>query len=1181
MKSALRNPWVIGGLGVLIVALLIYFVGPLLGFGEARPLAGRTARWVTIVAIVLIWVIVQLIRQLRASRAADQISSGIVEVEAEAGGDEDGRSAEEVAALKARFEEAVAVLKKTGGAQAKTLYDLPWYMIIGPPGAGKTTALVNSGLKFPLSERFGKNALRGVGGTRNCDWWFTDEAILLDTAGRYTTQDSQASVDRAAWEGFLELLRKYRKRRPINGVLVAISALDFMTMDANQRHQHASAIKTRIRELDEFFGMRFPVYVLVTKCDLVNGFVDFFDDLGQEERTQVWGVTLPLADDTRSDLDRDYLSQELDALLARLDERLFLRLHQERDLKRRSQIYSFPHQIRSLKAPLLEFLEEVFEGSRFEDSALLRGVYFTSGTQEGTPIDRVMGTISRTFGLEEQALPSFSGQGRSYFITRLLQQVVFAEAGIAGTNQKVERRRAWLQRISYSGVIVLVALLMVGWTVSYFSNRQVIAEVAEATELAGEKLAQIPQHRHEPEVTLDALDALREIALEREVADDARWAGMGLYQGERLAEQALSAYRRALVNQLLPRVMLRLEGQIDLARVPMDYTYEALKAYLRLGQEKRYDAEEIGAWVTLDWGSRLPRAIGTENYNAMTQHLASLLEQRPAQLPLPMDESVIARARQKLMRVPLEERIYARLKGSHITAEVAGFTILERAGPESLRVFVRNSGRPLSEGLPGFYTRDGYQTIFANTDSYRLVQELAAEGWVLRDEFELSDVQDLAAMLGSLQDLYFADYVQQYKDLLYDVELAPFRDAREAASILNVLSRPTDSPLTNLIEAVQRETNLSGDSGAEEESEDEGGDAFAAQRQRLQQVLGSRAALPGSTYQGVRYANIVEEEFRDFHELVGGSGGDPAPLQHLISLLRELADFMMLVASEESVNGIPQHVVQSGQATLQRVQFEAERMNMPVISSLLSAAATSVENIAMGGVATNVESQWKAGPLAFCQRAIKGRYPVARGERSEIRLEDFGRFFGYGGELDKFFESYLKDSIDTNRRPWRMHGRAAVQLSRQAILTFERAQAIKETFFRGDSQPYVGFDLAPISMDPSITQFSMTVNGQSLEYFHGPRVTQSLDWPGQGPGEVRIEMSPGIGTPMRVERGPWAWFRVLDNARMRAGSQPEHFEITFDLGGRTATYELVARSAYNPFKLDALSRFSCPQRLTQ
>ena len=88
---------------------------------------------------------------------------------------------------------------------AKRLASLPWYMFIGPPGAGKTTALVNSGLKFPLADTaVGRSAVRGVGGTRNCDWWFTDEAVLIDTAGRYTTQDSQAAVDSAAWLGFLQ-----------------------------------------------------------------------------------------------------------------------------------------------------------------------------------------------------------------------------------------------------------------------------------------------------------------------------------------------------------------------------------------------------------------------------------------------------------------------------------------------------------------------------------------------------------------------------------------------------------------------------------------------------------------------------------------------------------------------------------------------------------------------------------------------------------------------------------------------------------------------------------------------------------------------------------------------------------------------------------------------------------------
>ena len=67
-------------------------------------------------------------------------------------------------------------------------------MIIGPPGSGKTTALINSGLKFPLARGATPEAVAGVGGTRYCDWWFTEDAVLIDTAGRYTTQDSDAKA---------------------------------------------------------------------------------------------------------------------------------------------------------------------------------------------------------------------------------------------------------------------------------------------------------------------------------------------------------------------------------------------------------------------------------------------------------------------------------------------------------------------------------------------------------------------------------------------------------------------------------------------------------------------------------------------------------------------------------------------------------------------------------------------------------------------------------------------------------------------------------------------------------------------------------------------------------------------------------------------------------------------------
>ena len=163
-----------------------------------------------------------------------------------------------------------------------SLYDLPWYIIIGPPGAGKTTAIVNSGLNFPLAQKFGKEALRGVGGTRNCDWWFTDQAILLDTAGRYTTQDSGSeSSDAAGWIAFLALLRKYRKRRPINGVLVAMSMAELATQTDTERARHVAAVRERLDEFARSCKILLPVYLVLTKCDLLAGFNEFFDDLSR------------------------------------------------------------------------------------------------------------------------------------------------------------------------------------------------------------------------------------------------------------------------------------------------------------------------------------------------------------------------------------------------------------------------------------------------------------------------------------------------------------------------------------------------------------------------------------------------------------------------------------------------------------------------------------------------------------------------------------------------------------------------------------------------------------------------------------------------------------------------------------------------------------------------------------
>jgi type VI secretion system protein ImpL len=274
--------WIFPIIGLLAIALLIWFGGPLLGIGDSKPLAGVFSRFMMTVIVFLVWGLAYLYKELKAKKAGQQLADDLAAPGAAVAKSGPTPDAEEVAQLQKNFQSALKILRSTkmkGQHGEQQFHNLPWYIIIGPPGAGKTTALANSGLPFPLAGQFGNQGLRGVGGTRDCDWWFTDDAVLIDTAGRYTTQDSDSAVDNAGWEGFLGLLKKHRKRRPINGVLIAISLADLIQQSEGERQAHAAAIKKRILELKQKLGIDFPIYVLFTKLDLVAGFTEFFDDL--------------------------------------------------------------------------------------------------------------------------------------------------------------------------------------------------------------------------------------------------------------------------------------------------------------------------------------------------------------------------------------------------------------------------------------------------------------------------------------------------------------------------------------------------------------------------------------------------------------------------------------------------------------------------------------------------------------------------------------------------------------------------------------------------------------------------------------------------------------------------------------------------------------------------------------
>ena len=853
MKKVLmffKQRWVISLLGMLSLGLLIWFIGPLFAFAGYAPLEDEAHRWYLVGSILLVWGTIRCWSYFKTKKQNSHVIAAMADVDDSSLSVDEQASQDEVQALQYRLEEALGVLKDTrlgSGPDKQFLYQLPWYIVIGPPGAGKTTLLKNSNLKFPLSDRFGKDAVRGVGGTRNCDWWFAEDAVLLDTAGRYTTQDSHEPVDQAAWLGFLDLLKKNRSRRPINGVIVAVSIADFLEQKSDQHLAQARAIRQRIQELHERFNIHFPVYLLFTKCDLLSGFMEYFDDLDRGNRSQVWGMTFDL-DEQEKQNNVEQFRFEFDLLQQQLQQQLIDKLERERGAERRNQIYTFPQQFASLNELIPPFLEELFQSSRYAQEIMFRGVYFTSATQEGSPIDRIMGALSNSYGLDSQARSAFGGEGKSFFINDLLSGVIFPESGLAGTNLQLEKKRSWLQRGAFAGVVLLTAVMATTWVISYFGNKAYIEDMATQMATIHQKIDGINPGSTDVISILPLLDEVRDMpgAYADQQSDSVPWSlTFGLYQGDKLGGAAISLYRRLLKDVFLPRLMLRIETQLQNNTHKTDYLYEALKVYLMLASSERYDASAINAWYSLDWKYNLPLEVTNTQRDALNSHLAALLEVRPAPLPRPLAQGLIKQTRQILQNTPIEKRVYARLKLDLINNDVEDFRVSDKAGREASLILSSKSGQPLTTGVPGLYTCKGYTNVFL-TNNERLIAQQAGNNWVLGDnETLMLSIEELDVLRENVLKLYLLDYIQHWDDLLEDIIIKSVSSQVQLVEMLNIISGP-NSPIKFYLRAVAQETSMSCLAKGNKSILTTAGEKFDAAKESLESIMRTSPRSYGS-----------------------------------------------------------------------------------------------------------------------------------------------------------------------------------------------------------------------------------------------------------------------------------------------------------------------------------------------
>ncbi|MGE8183692.1 type VI secretion system membrane subunit TssM [Pseudomonas mandelii] len=1168
----LRKTWVWTLLVVLFVALLVWFVGPLLAVDDYKFWEGSTSRLLTISVLFLIWGLTMVFVSWRAGvrkKAIEDTEDGQDRIRREELIDEEQKE------LRVRFKDALKTLKTSSlyrGRSERWRSDLPWYLLIGPQGSGKTSLLDFSGLEFPIN-KIDRKLTRDTLGTRHCDWYFADHGVLIDTAGRYLTQPD-AEVDGSAWSTLLDLLRKRRRNRPLNGVLVTIPVELLLGNTEQDLDTLARQVRARLQDVHQKLHVDVPVYLVLSKADKLLGFDEFFDQLTREESDQVLGTSFRKE---QSGTDVAVLRAEFEELLRRLNSQVIMRMHQERDTQRRGRILDFPHQLGQIGERLCLFVDMAFTGNRYQRVSQLRGFYLTSAPHLTQEMDQTTAGIGASLGMSAGMLPTLRS-GRSRFIHHLLSRVIFPEADLAGLDKRERSRIHWGQRALYVGALAALALFGMLWAGGFSANYERLENLRNlATNWTQQRSALTARDDSMAVLkTLDTSYAATQVFPKK--GDVSYHERGGLYQGEEVRPVVKDAYERELEAQLLPKVATLLEGQIRANMKDRERLLNSLRAYLMLNMKDRRDAAWLKDWVATDWSQRY--AGNTAVQNGLNTHFERLLKQP---FIYPLNDQLVAQARQVLRSESLANVVYRMLREQ--ARNLPEYRLSQHIGPQA-SLFVGTD-----YVIPGFYTQQGYQQYFSVQGS-ALVTDILRDNWVLGEGAGISGM-DLRRLMVELEQLYFRDYANFWSEAVGQVALPPINDAGEGAEQLAGLTS-ANSPVLQLLVEVRENTRFPAEAEPAEQAAEAAG-ALADQKGKLGKLgkLASAAADQASEMAAIKNLpdtakKSLQRRFEPLHRLLDDNNGPAADLTPALTALNDLQLQLASLARASSPDQAAFEMAKtrmSGQRdALSNLRNASNRLPRPV-SVWFNVLAEDTWRLVLNDSYQYLNQRYQSELYSFYGKAINKRYPFSAHSTSDVAISDFREFFKAQGINDRFFETYMRPFVSGDPGNYRLRSidGHSMPISKVYLDQMAAAQVIRQSFFSvNPAEPQVQFKLEPYTLDPAVSRSEFKFGDKTIEYRHGPIVPVSFKWPTDAEdGRTSLVLDKMAGRPIGIEKntGPWSLFRLFDLMQTEYLNGRDVMVLKADVGGLRANYLLSSQRTPNPFDMGVLRTFRMPVQL--
>lgn len=1155
---------------ILVIALLlcavVWWVGPLIAIGTYRPLLAVWVRGI-IVVLIMCWALWPFVAMFlswifRHARAPAPMRKKSVQRDR----------------VTSRFYDALRTLQHVGMAKQRTHWERikcrfsrkhinanAWFLVIGPPGSGKTSLIGESGERFLLAEHYGLQQTVDVGPTQDCNWWLAENAVYIDTTGEWLQLNGLDEASTKARDTLFKLIKRYRKHPGIDGIVLCLDARWLLQASLTERKSVADALRVRLLEMASLFRSDVAVYFTLSHLDQLAGGEAFLSMLEDELLQKGLGFSLSRARQGETPFQQyETLYREM---VERVSRHVLELLHDAPDSHHRQQLLFFTEALGSLGNPLYVLLEQIFPPTPVGYSCHLQQVWLGSST--ALPPSGVIYNAQSADMYEARPL------GRIYHpelcYARQERGVLQQSSGAVPLGRKL----TVLGR--YALVLIVLAAVFNLLAMRYLWESDYIAYITARFDETKRIVREIPVTHKMSDEVISAYEQLG--YMNAQLSGTASPLPNPYFEHELINNAAKKTYHRHLLQIFWPAVENYIVSELknDVSVVdPNQDVYSSLKVYVMLGRPDHRSAEDLVNWFMVRWDSFIPQGYTDMNKDIFAYHLREMFSLPDAPVTK-MNDDLLRLARVKAMDIPMQVRVVRRIQDKPLPPSIWDISLADAAGPNVSLMLRRKSQATVTDSaVPGFYTRASYRDVFlAQLDdaSRDMIDE---ESWVLRDS---NDERGEVSSLASAQKLayesrkrYLIEYADKWDAFIRDVRARPVNGLEDAAVLARQLSDPS-SPLANLVRFIARETSLTGTNQGDAAS------WFDRQRNRIEQQR--RDILGEISGERLRFRLTPERAVEDRFELLRRLGYQLLQTTNASSdpLSRSFeAMYTQLITLSTSLRS--GQVVPSG-GTLERLRMDAARHPEPVHSVM-------VDLLQVGDNQTIQQSQKNlsrgASSLAsgLCSGSINGRYPFNRNAKIEVGVEDFARMFGRDGAMQQFFNDNLASYVDVNGQRWRAKPGSEGIVNTDTLAAFENAWLIKDTFFTAGDKLSFSMFIRPLSLTPTITEATLDIDGQVITYSHGATQPTRVNWPGpKGGSYVRLTFRTGTGQ-IQVANfdGPWALFRMFD-ASNPVPLATDRRELTMSMSSIVGVLKLELRSTMKDFPLwsRALRGFSCPKAM--